>query len=329
MKTKKILITGGAGYIGSHTALAAISRGYSLAVIDNLSTGTVSVLPEQAIFYEQDLANSTAILKILKDFKPDAVIHFAGSIILTESVTNPIKYYQNNLITSLNLIDACVKAKIKHFIFSSTAAVYGIPQTFEVTEETPLAPISPYGQSKLIVEKILADVALAHNFNYVALRYFNVAGADAALRSGQLGEKATHLVKVACQSALGMHQSMQVFGSDYPTVDGTCIRDFIHVSDLALAHLAVLDYMQQQPTAAIFNCGNGVGYSVREIIAATERVSGIKLKIELKNRRPGDPPCLIANAAKLKQQTGWQAKYTDIDSIVDTAFKWEKKITPG
>lgn len=323
---KKILVTGGAGYIGSHTVLEALDQGHEVAVVDNLSTGIRSSVPSEAKFYEEDVANITEVSRILNDFKPDAVIHFAGSIIVPESVENPIKYYKNNTLGSVNLIGCCLTHNISNFIFSSTAAVYGIPEKSKVSETDRLAPINPYGHSKLMTEQTLSDTAAAHNFNYTALRYFNVAGADKALRTGQSTPNATHLIKVACQSALGLHPVMRVFGTDYDTSDGTCIRDFIHVSDLAQAHLDSLNYMWKHNRSSVFNCGNGRGYSVKEILDSVQRVSGIKLNIEFTDRRAGDPPSLIADSQRLRQKTGWEAEYTDIDEIVKTAFEWERKL---
>lgn len=323
---KKILVTGGAGYIGSHTVLAALDQGYDVAVIDNLSTGIRSAVPSEVKFYEEDVANVPEVSRILNGFKPDAVIHFAGSIIVPESVENPIKYYKNNTLASINLIGCCLTCNISNFIFSSTAAVYGIPEKPKVVEADTLAPINPYGHSKLMTEQTLSDTAAAHNFNYTALRYFNVAGADKKLRVGQSTPYATHLIKVACQSALGLHPAMRVFGTNYDTPDGTCIRDFIHVSDLALAHLDALNYMWKHNRSSVFNCGNGRGYSVKEIFKSVQRVSGVELNIEYTDRRAGDPPALIADSHALQDETGWVAQNTDIDEIVKTAFEWERKL---
>ena len=295
----------------------------------NLSTGVRSSVPSEVVVYEEDVANTPKMVNILDDFKPEAIIHFAGSIVVPESVENPIKYYKNNTIASFNLIDACLQTDTQNFVFSSTAAVYGMPQASQVTESSPLNPVSPYGSSKLIVEQMLSDVAAAHNFNYTALRYFNVSGADRELRAGQSTPNTTHLIKLACQNALGLHPVMKVFGTDYDTPDGTCIRDFIHVSDLARAHLNVLDYMDKHQVSSIFNCGTGRGYSVKEILESVQRVSGVKLKIEYMERRLGDPPALIAHTKALMRATGWSAYYTDIDDIVASALAWEKKIMSG
>ncbi|MEW7010032.1 UDP-glucose 4-epimerase GalE [Lentilitoribacter sp. EG35] len=324
--TKKILITGGAGYIGSHTLLAAVGQGYDVAVIDNLSTGRREVIPTECAFYEVDLVDKPKVEQALKEFLPDTVIHFAGSIDVRESVENPIKYYANNTYASLALIEACVKHNVQRFIFSSTAAVYGNPDGGTVSETSPTFPINPYGHSKLMTEQILSDASKSHGFRYAILRYFNVAGADLRLKAAQPTPMATHLIKVACQTVLGLHPSIKIFGTDYETADGTCIRDFIHISDLARAHLNVLDYMTEYDASAVFNCGNGQGYSVKQILDAVQRVSGINFKIEHGSRRAGDPRSLIADTSCLRNKTGWVAQHEDIDEIVSSALAWERKI---
>ena len=323
---KKILITGGAGYVGSHTAYAAIDVGHQVAVIDNLSTGVRSSVPEACQFYQADIADQETILTIIQEFTPEVVIHFAGSVIVPESVRDPIKYYYNNSFASLSLINACIQSQIKYFIFSSTAAVYGLPDTEIVDENAVKMPITPYGQSKLMTEHMLHDVAKAYDFHYAALRYFNVAGADAALRCGQSTPQATHLIKVACETILGKHDTMKIFGTDYNTKDGTCIRDFIHVSDLAQAHLDVMDYIIKHKISEIFNCGNGQGYSVKEILDVAQKISDTQLNLEYTPRREGDSPALIANSSKLQQKTGWKPHYINIDDIVGSALEWEKKL---
>lgn len=320
------MITGGAGYIGSHTLIAAQAQGYDVAVIDNLSTGSRDVIPPDCAFYEVDLADKPKVEQALKEFSPDTVLHFAGSIVVRESVENPIKYYMNNTYASLALIEACVKYNVRRFIFSSTAAVYGSPDSGMVRETSPTNPINPYGHSKLMTEQILSDAAKSHGFRFAVLRYFNVAGADFELRSGQSTPFATHLIKVACQAALGLRPSIKLFGTDYMTHDGTCIRDFIHVSDLAQAHLDVLYYMTDHDASAIFNCGNGRGYSVKQILASVERVSGVSLNIEHGSRRVGDPPSLIADTSSLQNKTGWMAQHKNIDDIISSALAWERKI---
>lgn len=323
---KKILITGGAGYIGAHTAYAAVDAGHSVAIIDNLSTGIRSAVPKACQFYEADIADQEVVLKIFKEFAPEIVIHFAGSVIVPESVSDPIKYYQNNSFASLSLIEACIKSNIKYFIFSSTAAVYGIPKNETVSEDYPTSPINPYGQSKLMIEHMLQDISAAHDLKYAALRYFNVAGADSQLRCGQSTPKATHLIKVSCETILGKHDKMKIFGTDYNTKDGTCVRDFIHVSDLAQAHLDVMDYIVKNNTSEIFNCGNGRGYSVKEILDVAQKISNTSLNIVNCPRRVGDPPSLIANSSKLQEKTGWKARHIDVEGIVGSALKWEKRI---
>ncbi|WP_162653361.1 UDP-glucose 4-epimerase GalE [Lentilitoribacter sp. Alg239-R112] len=324
--TKKILITGGAGYIGSQTVLAALDQGYDVAIIDNLSTGRRENIPPKVIFYEVDLVDKPKVEQVLKKFLPDTVIHFAGSIVVGESVENPIKYYRNNTYASLALIEACVKHNVQRFIFSSTAAVYGSPDRGRVKEIFPTIPINPYGHSKLMTEQILSDAAKSHGFRYAVLRYFNVAGADLNLRTGQSAPLATHLIKVACQAVLGLRPSVEIYGTDYDTPDGTCIRDFIHVSDLANAHLDVLNYMTQKDASDIFNCGNGRGHSVKQILDAVQRVSGVDLNIKYGNRRAGDPPFLIADTSRLRDRTGWVAQHANIDEIVSSALAWERKI---
>lgn len=323
---KKILITGGAGYIGSHMVLLAIERGYDVVVIDDLSTGVRASIPEQSLFYSEDVANSFRVAKILQKVKPGAVIHFAGSVAIPESISNPAKYYKNNTLATLNLIESCLMAGISNFIFSSTAAVYGMPETEKVTESSVTKPINPYGRSKLMVEQALADMAVAHGFNYSTLRYFNVAGADPQLRTGQSTSKTTHLIKIACQCAIGLRPIIKIFGTNYDTQDGTCIRDFIHVSDLAKAHLNVLDYMLESRESSTFNCGTGRGYSVKEILDSVQRVSGVRLNVEYADRRLGDPPALVSDSSLLQRKTGWAAECTDVDEIVRTAFEWEQKL---
>ena len=322
---QRILITGGAGYIGSHTVYAALDNRFKVAVVDDLSTGHRECLPDNIPFYQTRIQNRTEMDRIFQDFAPDAVIHFAGSIIVPESVKNPTKYYQNNTVASLGLIEGCIKHNIKTFIFSSTAAVYGMPKEDIVDEQSPTTPINPYGWSKLMIEQMLSDTTHAHDLNFAALRYFNVAGADPKGRTGQSTPNATHLIKVACETALGQRPSMKIYGTDYDTPDGTCIRDFIHVNDLANAHLAVLDYIQNKRKSVTLNCGNGKGYSVKEVLESVKRVSGKSFATEEAGRRAGDPPKLIAAPSQLQQLTGWNAQYTDLDKIIATALEWEKK----
>jgi UDP-glucose 4-epimerase len=321
-----ILITGGAGYIGSHMALTALDNGEDVVVLDNLSTGIRALVAEKAHFELGDAGNPALLHDLIQRYAVTAVIHFAGSIVVPESVENPLKYYENNTATSRNLIAACVKAGVKHFIFSSTAAVYGMPASNPVTEATETAPINPYGRSKLMTEWMLEDAARGHDFRYVALRYFNVAGADPAGRSGQSTPKATHLIKRACQAALGRVAALDIFGTDFPTRDGTGVRDYIHVSDLVAAHALALGHLRQGGQSRVLNCGYGHGFSVREVIDMVSKVAGHKIPTRESPRRLGDPPALVADSSALKAQFGWQPKYDDLERIVSTAYAWERRL---
>ncbi len=325
----EILITGGAGYIGSHVVKQlGENTEYNLTVLDSLITGfRESVL--YGDFIEADLSNFDEIEGIFKAKKFDAVIHFAASLIVPESVTNPLKYYLNNTANTANLIRLCVKYGVNNFVFSSTAAVYGEPDISKmpITEESPTAPINPYGMSKLMSETVLKDASKAHDdFNYIALRYFNVAGASLDGKIGQSTKDATHLIKVAAETALGKRDKMYIFGDDYPTPDGTCIRDYIHVEDLADAHLKALDYLVEKRESNIFNCGYGHGFSVKEVIDTMREVTGVDFKAEITERREGDPAVLIAGNEKIKRELGWSPKYDDLALICKTAYEWEKKI---
>ncbi len=324
-----ILITGGAGYIGSHVVKQlGEETNNNLTIIDNLATGfKESIL--YGDFIEADLSNFDEIEGIFKARKFDAVIHFAASLIVPESVSNPLKYYLNNTANTANLIRLCVKYGVNNFVFSSTAAVYGEPDISKVpvTEESETAPINPYGSSKLMSETILKDASNAHKeFNYIALRYFNVAGASIDGKIGQSTKNATHLIKVAAETALGKREKMYIFGDDYPTPDGTCIRDYIHVEDLANAHLKALDYLQEKKKSNIFNCGYGHGFSVKEVIDTMREVSGVNFKAEISPRREGDPAILIAGNKKIKEELKWTPRYDDLKLICKTALEWEKKI---
>jgi len=320
-----VLVTGGAGYIGSHMTYGLLDRGERVVVLDNLSTGVRGLVAADAKFVEGDVADQQLVRRILREHTVDAVIHFAGSIVVPESVSDPLKYYGNNTAASRALIEACVKENIRNFVFSSTAAVYGIPEVPVVVEESPKDPINPYGRSKLMTEWMLQDTARAHDFRYIALRYFNVAGADPKGRTGQSTPRATHLIKRAAQVALGREPYLDIFGTDFPTPDGTGVRDYIHVTDLIAAHLLALDALRNEGKPDVFNCGYGRGLSVREIITAVERAAGHKLAAKESPRRAGDPPTLVANSTKLKNTLNWTPRYDDVDIIVRSALEWERR----
>ncbi|MEL6299046.1 MAG: UDP-glucose 4-epimerase GalE [Pseudomonadota bacterium] len=319
-----VLVTGGAGYIGSHMTLALRDAGEDVVVLDNLSTGFTWAVPQGVSFVKGDVGDRALVTQVITDHNVDAIIHFAGSIIVPESVADPLKYYHNNTAKSRTLMAAAVSAGVPHFIFSSTAAVYGMPETNPVSEDAPLKPMSPYGTSKLMTELMLADTAAAHDLRYVALRYFNVAGADPKGRTGQSTPNATHLIKVACETALGKRPKMSIFGTDYPTRDGTCIRDYIHVTDLANAHLKALAYLREGGASDVFNCGYSEGYSVREVVAAVGKASGTAVRAEEEPRRPGDPAAIVAASAKIRERLGWAPQHNDLDEIVTAALAWEK-----
>ena len=324
----KILITGGAGYIGSHVVkLLGEFGNHEIIVLDNLSTGIAD-----AILYgrleKMDLGDTDAVDNLFGKEQFDAVIHFAAKIVVPESVENPLLYYKNNTVNTTNLIEICVKHSVSKFIFSSTAAVYGEPEDGVVTESTPTVPISPYGWSKLMSECVLRDTSFAHeNFNYVALRYFNVAGADPDGKIGQNFPNATHLIKVSCQAALGQRANLSIFGTNFDTEDGTGVRDYIHVSDLAAAHISALEHLEKGGKSEIFNCGYGKGSSVLEVIKSVKKVSGVDFKVEKTDRRPGDPALLISDNSKILSNLNWTPKYQDLDFICETAYEWERKST--
>jgi UDP-glucose 4-epimerase len=321
-----VLVTGGAGYIGSHMVLELLDAGEDVLVLDNLSTGFRWAVPDQAEFVEGDVGDQNLVRRLLSGSRIDAIIHFAGSIVVPESVADPLGYYLNNTCKSRSLIAAAVEAKVPHFIFSSTAAVYGMPKENPVAETAQLLPISPYGTSKLMTELMLRDTAQAHDLRYVALRYFNVAGADPRGRSGQSTARATHLIKVACETALGERPHLEVFGTDYPTPDGTCIRDYIHVTDLARAHLDALRYLRAGGESEVLNCGYGNGFSVLDVISSVKRVSQHDLALRMGPRRPGDPAAIVARAERISQVLGWQPSLADLDTIVGHALGWEKRL---
>jgi len=321
-----VLVTGGAGYIGSHMVLALTDAREEVVVLDNLSTGFPWAIAPGAKLIEGDIGDEALVGRIIKDHKIEAIVHFAGSIVVPDSVTDPLGYYLNNTVKSRALLAAAVAGGVKNFIFSSTAAVYGNPKSMPVFEEEAPAPISPYGTSKLMTEYMLKDSHAAYGLNFVALRYFNVAGADPKGRTGQSTPRATHLIKVACETALGQRASMDVFGTDYPTPDGTCLRDYIHVSDLISAHMQALKHLRGGGASGIFNCGYGKGYSVLEVINAVGKANGKPLPHKLGPRRPGDPAGIVAGAQKVRDVLGWEPKYNDLDFIVKTALDWEKHL---
>ncbi|WP_439530940.1 UDP-glucose 4-epimerase GalE [Pannonibacter sp.] len=322
----RTLITGGAGYIGSHMAHCLARAGESVIVLDNLSTGYGWLLPPSAELIVGDVSETALVERVLAEHQITAVIHFAGSIIVPESVSDPLKYYRNNTAASRNLIEACVKAGVDKFIFSSTAAVYGDPVSIPVEEDAPLAPLSPYGLSKLMTEQMLRDVSAAHDFRYTALRYFNVAGADPEGMTGQSTPEATHLIKVACQTALGQRPEMKLFGADYDTIDGTAVRDYIHVSDLVEAHRLALIRLHAGRASAVMNCGYGEGFSVRQVIETVKRVSGVDFTVIEAERRPGDSPKVVASNERVSTELGWVPKYNDLELIVRHALEWEQKL---
>jgi UDP-glucose 4-epimerase len=321
-----ILVTGGAGYIGSHMVLALTERGEDVVVLDNLSTGFWWAIAPQAKLIEGDIGDEALLDRLMSEHRFDAVVHFAGSIVVPDSVSDPLGYYLNNTVKSRMLMACAVKAGIPRFIFSSTAAVYGNPATQPVFEDAPPQPISPYGSSKLMTEWMLKDAHAAYGLQFIALRYFNVAGGDPQGRIGQSTPRATHLIKVACQAALGQRDHLEVFGTDYPTPDGTCLRDYIHVSDLIAAHVDALSHLRRGGESGIFNCGYGKGYSVREVIGAVERVNGASLPVTYGPRRAGDPAAIVAGASRIREVLGWQPQYQNLDFIVETALNWERKL---
>ncbi len=327
MQARSVLVTGGAGYIGSHAILALRDAGHTVAVIDNLVTGFRWAVPDDIAFYEGDIADEALIDRICAEQGIEAIMHFAGSVVVPESVENPLKYYRNNTANSRSLIESAVRNGVQHFIFSSTAAVYGIPDHTPVEEETERHPINPYGTSKLMTEFMLSDVAAAHPINYAALRYFNVAGADPDGRTGQSTAGATHLIKVAVEAASGKRSHVSVFGTDYDTPDGTGVRDYIHVSDLVAAHVLALDWLAENANESItLNCGYNRGFSVLEVLDAVERVSGNKIERHMEPRRAGDPDALVSQNAKILETFRWQPRYGNLDTIVGNALAWEQKL---
>ncbi|GAA6212314.1 UDP-glucose 4-epimerase GalE [Hyphomicrobiales bacterium 4NK60-0047b] len=321
-----ILVTGGAGFIGSHTALALRDRDEEVIVLDNLSTGFEWAIPEGAELVVGDIADKDLVSTVIQTRNITAIIHFAGSIVVPESIEDPLGYYHNNTCKSRDLIACAVANGVKNFIFSSTAAVYGMPEVNPVTEEAVKAPISPYGTSKLMTEYMLRDTSFATDLNYVALRYFNVAGADPKGRAGQSTPRATHLIKVASEIIHGPRTEMNVFGTDYPTSDGSCIRDYIHVSDLATAHCIALEHLQKGGESKVYNCGYGKGFSVLEVIEAVKRATGQDFTVHMADRRAGDPAELVASSKLIRDELGWTPEYDDLDLIVKHALAWEEKL---
>jgi len=323
-----VLVTGGAGYIGSHAVLALRDAGWPVAIIDNLTTGFRFSVPDNVPFYEGDIEDAGLLARIFAEQATGAIMHFAGSIVVPESVENPLKYYHNNTAKSRALIEAAVSHGIGHFIFSSTAATYGIPESSPVREDSAQIPINPYGWSKLMTEQMLGDTAAAYAMNYCALRYFNVAGADPQARSGQSTAGATHLIKVAVEAALGKRSHVSVFGTDYDTPDGTGVRDYIHVSDLAAAHVHALEALIQHPDRSLtMNCGYGRGFSVLEVLDAVDRVTNRQIDRRIEGRRAGDPDQLISDPSRIRSELPWQPRHADLDTIIAHALAWERKLS--
>ena len=321
-----MLVTGGAGYIGSHALLSLLEAGHNAVVIDNLTTGNRWAVPDDTPFIRGEVADLALVRRTLSEHKCDTIMHFAAMAVVDESMREPLQYYDNNVGAFIPLVRAATEAGVERFIFSSTAAAYGEPDQVPVSEGAPLAPINPYGASKVMCEQILRDACSVCDMKYGILRYFNVAGADPLMRVGQAGPASTHLIRVASQAASGKLDGITIFGTDYPTEDGTCIRDYIHVTDLTAAHLSVLDYLVAGGSSDIFNCGYGHGYSVKEVLAAAEDVYGSSLGIETGPRRPGDPPELVADVSRITEKTGWRPAHNDLSHIIRTAMEFERVI---
>jgi UDP-glucose 4-epimerase len=321
-----VLVTGGAGYIGSHTVHALADAGERVVVLDNLTTGFATALPRHMLPIVGDAGDQALVEELIEDYAVESIIHFAGSTVVPDSMKDPLGYYGNNTATSRALIESAVKGGVRHFIFSSTAAVYGNPVRVPVAEDDPTVPLSPYGWSKLMTEIMLRDASAAHQFGHVALRYFNVAGADPKLRTGLSMPGATHLIKVAVEAALGRRAKIDVFGTDYPTPDGTCIRDYIHVSDLARAHLAALDYLRSGGASTTLNCGYGRGYSIREVLDAVRGAAGHGFAVNFAKRRPGDIAVSVAAASRIREVLHWTPEFDNLDTIVRHALAWERHL---
>jgi UDP-glucose 4-epimerase len=327
MSKVPVLVTGGAGYIGSHAVLALKDARWPVVVIDDLSNGSREVVPVDVPFLRGSVADRALMERIFAEHGITAIMHFAGSIVVPESVEKPLDYYRNNTVASHSLISAAVATGVRHILFSSTAAIYGAPDRVPVEEDDAKSPINPYGASKLMTERMLEDASAAHPFNYGALRYFNVAGADPKGRAGQIGKGSTHLIKIACEAAVGKRTHVSVYGNDYPTPDGTCIRDYVHVSDLAAAHVAALDWLVEHPGENLaMNCGYGKGQSVLQVLDAVDRIADEPVKRVIEGRRPGDPPELVADTRRLLETLEWRPAHADIDRIVGDALAWERKL---
>jgi UDP-glucose 4-epimerase len=321
-----VLVTGGAGYIGGHMVLALLDAGLKPVVFDNLSTGFRWSMPEGVSLVVGDVGDYELVLQTLQSHEIDAIVHFAAKLIVPESVKDPLGYYLNNTVKSRTLMAAAVAAGVKNFVFSSTAAVYGNASDKPLAEDAPLAPLSPYGSSKQLTEVMLRDVAAAYGMHYAILRYFNVAGADPAMRCGQSTANATHLIKVAAQAALGMRPCLEVYGTDYPTRDGTCIRDYIHVSDLISAHMQALSHLERGGESLVVNCGYSHGYSVAEVIDTVRKVSGREIQTRFVERRAGDPATIVADSARIRSKLGWQPRFDDLSTIVEHSLRWESML---
>ena len=326
ISVKHLLISGGAGYIGGHVVRQLSEAGYRVVVYDNLSTGAAATLIHGETLVGADLSDEALLEKTLRDYQVRTVLHFAASIIAPESVSKPLDYYGNNTCNTMRLLKACVNTGVEKFIFSSTAAVYGMPESGIAAEDSPTLPINPYGTSKLMSEWMLRDTALAHGLRFAALRYFNVAGADPRARMGQRVKDATHLIKVCCQAALGLRPSVSIYGVDYPTPDGTGIRDYIHIEDLASAHLSALSHLEKGGESLTVNVGYGRGNSVREVIDVVHRVTGVRFPVVEDARRPGDPAMLVARADRIREELDWRPRYADLETIVADAWRWEQKL---
>jgi UDP-glucose 4-epimerase len=323
-----ILVTGGAGYIGSHMAHELVDMGERVIVLDDLSTGFRSAVPSQAALVTGDVGNQPLLASLIATHRIDAIMHFAGSVVVPDSIRDPLGYYRNNTANSRTLLEAAVKGGVQYFIFSSTAAVYGEPERVPIAEDAPVRPLTPYGSSKLMTEMMLRDVGAAHGLRFVILRYFNVAGADPKLRTGQSTRNATHLLKVAVETAVGKRPRIEVFGTDYPTPDGTCLRDYIHVTDLVRAHSAALAHLRRGGESVTLNCGYGHGASVLELIAAVKRASGVDFPVGHAARRAGDAAIVVADARRIRKTLGWDPQFDDLDTIAAHALAWEQRIAP-